>query len=111
MPRTGRPKIQVDWKEFEKLCSLQCTLIEIADWFGCSVDTMERRIRTHYKSTFAEVFKQKRSKGLVSLRRYQWKLAQSKHGMAIFLGKNYLGQSDKREYEHSGGVKIIKDDI
>jgi hypothetical protein len=26
--------------------------------------------------------------------------------MAIFLGKNYLGQSDKQEVEHSGEIDI-----
>ena len=31
-------------------------------------------------------------------------------GGIIFAGKNY-GYSDKQEIEHSGGVKIIKDDI
>jgi hypothetical protein len=30
----------------------------------------------------------------MSLRRYQFKLAQKSAAMAIFLGKNYLGQKD-----------------
>ncbi len=32
----------------------------------------------------------------MSLRRFQFKLAQRSAAMAIFLGKNYLGQSDAR---------------
>ena len=94
MARTGRPKIQIDKKEFEKLCALQCTEAEIASWFDCSPDTIERFCEREYKATFAEVFAIKRGKGQISLRRTQWKLAERSSVMAIFLGKQYLGQSD-----------------
>lgn len=38
-----------------------------------------------------------REQGKVSLRRTQFRLAEKSAGMAIFLGKNYLDQSDKQE--------------
>lgn len=107
----GRLKIKIDWNEFEKLCGMQCTLIEIAGWFNCSEDTIERAVKSKYNKNFADVFRLKRGKGLISLRRYQWKLAEKNPSMAIFLGKNFLGQSDRHEVEHSGGVTIIHDDI
>jgi phage terminase large subunit len=91
----GRPPIKINWKEFERLCGLQCTLIDIAGWFGCSVDTIENKVKEEYQLTFSEVFNQKKGKGNVSLRRIQRKLASTSAGMAIFLGKNYLGQSDE----------------
>lgn len=40
--------------------------------------------------TFAE----KRKTGKISLRRMQWRLAEKNATMAIFLGKQYLGQRD-----------------
>ena len=46
---------------------------------------------------FADVFAQKRVKGLISLRRAQFALAEKSAPMAIFLGKNYLGQTDRQE--------------
>lgn len=90
----GRPLTEIDWGEFEKLCALQCTLIEIAEWFGCSIDTIERAVNREYDLTYAEVFSKKRSKGKISLRRSQFELAQKNPILSIFLGKNYLGQAD-----------------
>ena len=40
----------------------------------------------------------------------QWKLAQKNASMAIFLGKNYLGQSDEgAKNDDDGGVTIVDD--
>ena len=90
----GRPRKEIDKKEFEKLCGLQCTVEEIAAWFECSVDTIERWCEREYGQNFADVFSEKRSYGKISLRRTQWQLAEKNATMAIFLGKNYLGQRD-----------------
>lgn len=95
MAKTGRPRKQIDKAEFEKLCGMQCSCEEIADWFECSVDTVERWCKRTYKTTFAEVFSVKRGKGKIALRRAQFELAKKYPAMAIFLGKQYLGQKDK----------------
>ena len=47
--------------------------------------------------SFSEVFRQKRGLGKVSLRRAQFHLAEKSATMAIFLGKQYLGQTDVQE--------------
>ena len=91
---TGRPKKEIDKKIFENLCGLQCTLEEIAGVFDCSVDTIERWCKREYKETFADTYKKHSAKGKMSLRRTQFKLAEKSAAMAIFLGKNYLGQKD-----------------
>lgn len=95
----GRPRKEIDKGNFEKLCGLQCTLNEIAGFFDCSEDTIERWCKRTYKETFAETFKKHSSHGKISLRRYQFKLAEKSAAMAIFLGKNYLGQTDKQVIE------------
>ena len=91
---TGRPRKEIDNKIFENLCGLQCTLEEIAGVFDCSVDTIERWCKREYGVPFAEVYKKHSAKGKTSLRRIQFKLAEKSAAMAIFLGKNYLGQKD-----------------
>lgn len=91
---TGRPRKEIDNKIFENLCGLQCTLEEIAGVFDCSADTIERWCKREYGETFAEVYKKHSAKGKTSLRRIQFKLAEKSAAMAIFLGKNYLGQKD-----------------
>ncbi len=98
----GRPRKEIDKTNFEKLCGLLCTLDEIAGFFNCSPDTIERWCKREYKANFAEVFKTYSAAGKISLRRYQFKLAEKSAAMAIFLGKNYLGQSDRTIIEDEG---------
>ena len=42
----ARPQIKIDWDQFNKLCALQCTQVEIAEWFNCSIDTIARAVST-----------------------------------------------------------------
>lgn len=94
MARTGRPKKEIDQEVFEGLCRIQCTLEEIASWFKCSEDTIERWCKRTYAQTFAESYKKYSASGKISLRRAQMKLAEKNATMAIWLGKQYLGQKD-----------------
>jgi hypothetical protein len=94
MAKTGRPRAQIDQAQFEKLCGRQCTEAEILAWFGVTDKTLTRWCKETYKKSFSEIFKEKRETGKISLRRHQWRLAEKNASMAIFLGKNYLGQKD-----------------
>lgn len=80
--------------KFEKLCSLQCTATEICTELGISRVTLNSKLKEHYNKTFKEVFEEKRTKGFVSLRKAQFKMAMENVKMNIFLSKNYLGMSD-----------------
>ena len=90
----ARPRKEIDQKQFENLCGLQCTLEEICGWFGCCTDTLEAWCKRTYKQGFSEVFRQKRGLGKISLRRSQWRLAEKNANMAIWLGKQYLLQTE-----------------
>lgn len=94
MAKTGRPKKQIDKDIFESLCGILCTEEEIANAFNCSIDTINRWCKKTYKETFAEAYKKFSVDGKISLRRAQFNLAQKSAAMAIFLGKNYLNQTD-----------------
>ncbi len=95
--KPGPKRIELDWEQFDKLCELQCTLTEIASWFNCSPDTIENRCNQDKGMRFSEYFEQKRGKGKIALRRMQMQLAKNNAAMAIFLGKNWLNQTDKWE--------------
>lgn len=97
----GRPKLEIDWKLFDGFCQMQCTLWEIATYFNCSEDTIERRVKEQYKVNFAEYFAKKRIAGLMSLRRNLFNMSWKNPAVAIFLAKNWLGMSDKQDIEHS----------
>lgn len=99
----ARPLKEINQKQFEKLCGIQCTEQEICYFFEVCEDTLNSWCKRTYTNeegkpmTFAEIYKTKREIGKMSLRRKQWALADKSAAMAIFLGKNYLGQSDKVE--------------
>ena len=105
----ARPRIEIDKESFEKLCGLQCTLDEIASWFNCSQDTIERWCQRTYSLSFADTYKIHSASGKITLRRYQFKQAEKSTAMAIWLGKQWLGQSDKMILEGSIDPLTIKD--
>ena len=100
----ARPKKEIDKKLFENLCKLQCTKIEICDTIEVSDKTLDRWCNEVYEKSFSEVFKQKRTGGTISLRRSQFKLAEKNATMAIWLGKQYLGQKDEQEIKMNAEV-------
>lgn len=105
----ARPRADIDKDQFEGLCKLQCTKEEICDFFGITDKTLDAFCRREYHESFSVVFRQKRQRGKVSLRRRQWKLAEKNANMAIWLGKQYLGQRDEPEQVVDSGVQIIDD--
>ena len=90
----ARPKKEIDQKQFEALCGLQCTLLEICDALDVSDKTLDGWCKRTYGEPSSEVFAKKRGKGKISLRRMQWRLAEKNASMAIWLGKQYLGQRE-----------------
>lgn len=110
----ARPTIEIKQEHFENLCNLQCTLDEIAGFFKCSGDTIERWCKRTYSMSFADTYKIYSQNGKISLRRYQYKLAEKNPSMAIWLGKQWLGQTDKIEQTNNFNegitIKVEKDD-
>ena len=110
----GRPRKEINQREFEGLLAIQCSLDEVRAFFnhtlgGCSEDTIERWCKRTYNKGFAEVAAEKRMLGRISLRRAQLRLAEKNAAMAIFLGKQYLGQKDTVEAEVTEPVRIVVD--
>jgi len=104
-PDIGRPPKEINWDKFETACDLLATKDEICGLLNVSDSTLSRHVKQKYDSTFEEVLKSRGSSAKVSLRRIQFKLAEKSAGMAIFLGKNYLGQKDTHEIE--GGENLV----
>ena len=87
----ARPKkYNIDTKEVVKLASYGCTNKEIADFFGCSADLLEK--------SYSEFLRKGKVSVKIRLRQLQWASAENGNvTMQIFLGKNMLGQQDKIE--------------
>ena len=101
--KTGRPRIEVDMGMVERLAQIMCTEDEIAAVMAIDKSTLRRQ------PTFDEVYKKGREVGKSSLRRTQWKIAQNNAAMAIWLGKQYLGQTDKVEAVGVQPVTVVSD--
>ena len=99
--KTGRPKKDFDIKAFQDLVGLGCDQKEICWFFRdesgkvANIDTLTRWCKRTFGQTFQEYFRENGCMMLkIRLRRNQMKLSETNAGMAIFLGKQILGQSD-----------------
>ena len=91
----GRPKqFYPDMGSVEQLCRLNCTDAEIAAFFDVCLRTVERERQSNPE--FNDAIEKGKSYGKLSLRRKQVELANEGNAtMLIWLGKQYMGQSDK----------------
>lgn len=101
MSNLGRPRKEINKKIFEELCKIQCTAEEICAVLGVSDKTLEKWCKENYINeedgtplTFSVVFNAYKLHGKMSIRRKQYALAEDSPRMAIWLGKQYLGQKD-----------------
>lgn len=103
----GRPKIVINWEEFDKLCGLQCTLREIADWFKCSEDTIKRLCLRERHMTFALYFELKRVSGKIAIRRNLFKMSEHNPYVIIRLAEEYgILKPSKQVIEQTGEMKV-----
>ena len=93
----GRPKIELNLVELERLSTLNCTMEEIALFFDVPLRTLEHKY-THEPEVRKAIDKG-RASGKLSLRRKQIQIMDESNNatMAIWLGKQILGQTDKQE--------------
>ena len=108
--KDGKKGNAIDKKQFEKLGAMMCTGEEISAFFGVSYDTVNNFCIQEYGTTFVKKVKELHECGKASLRRTQFKIAEKGNAnMAIFLGKQYLGQTDKAEQTNIERVAIVSD--
>lgn len=98
MAHKARKSIKISL--LKQLCELQCTREEIAAAFNISVSSLDKLIEKD--EAVRAAIEYGKTQGKISLRRKQFRLASSSASMAIHLGKQYLGQTDKSQLEVSG---------
>lgn len=107
----GRPTKEFDIKAFQDLVGLGCSQEEICWYFRdetgkpANIDTLTRWCKRTFDMTFQEYFAKNGYMALkIKLRRNQFKLSEKNAAMAIFLGKNYLGQRDYYETDNQEAI-------
>ena len=96
----ARTDVEISLRDVRKLARLQCTREEAAAFLGIRKQTFNALIEANEK--VKEAWEQGKQLGKISLRRKQFKLADDSAPMAIFLGKQYLGQREIVTQELSG---------
>lgn len=100
----GRPRLEFDLGEVEKLGMLGATEAEVAAWFGCGLRTVQRRMGEE-EGDFRQAYERGLGRLKISLRRRQIESAKAGNtAMLIWLGKQLLEQRDKREVKEDSTV-------
>lgn len=98
-----KPKLEYSDQLMEQIRALgriQATVEECAAVLRVSLRTLQNFFTDHPDAKEAHEYG--KLEGCASLRRKQFALAERNAGMAIFLGKNYLGQRDIQQIETGG---------
>jgi hypothetical protein len=96
-------RAEINLEEVEKLAAMQATDADLAAFFNVTTRTIERR---RLEPEFAEALERGKNKGRLTIRRAQLKLLEAGNtAMAIWLGKNYLGQTDRTEVNTAPGAQ------
>lgn len=91
----ARPVKQIDPQQFEALCAMMASKKEICSVLLVTDKTLDAWCKRTYGVSYAEAYEQKSSNGKIRLRRNQLKLSEKSAAMAIWLGKQWLGQTDR----------------
>lgn len=91
------------------LAKIHATKEEAAAALGVSRPTLWKFLEAN--PTAQEAWEIGLEEGRSALRRIQWKLAKTNTAMAIFLGKQLLGQKDQLGLEHGGKMDISTNTI
>lgn len=108
----GRPRKEIDYDQLKKLCAIQCTKEEICGFFDIDEKTLTARIHEKYGEGFSEYYKRASAIGKTSLRRKQFEIAMKGNTtMNVWLGKQWLKQTDKIEEVAEGYSEQDKDNL
>ncbi len=106
--KVGRPKIELNLGELERLSRLNCTMPEISAYFDIPLRTLEDKFTN--EPEVRKAIEKGRATGMLSLRRKQIQIMEETNNstMAIWLGKQMLGQTDRQEIRQDINIEERK---
>jgi len=106
----GRPRIELDPKQAKIFGYFRATYDTMAEQIGCHVDTIRAAMQDE-KSEFSKAYKNGFSSMKMKLSEAQVKTAIEEHNstLLVWLGKQYLGQSDNPLGEEEDDVSALFD--
>ncbi len=106
----GRPEIVLNLEELKDLMQFYPTLDEAACWFKCSTDTIERRVKTEWKMTFAEFRKSFSGKTRLMLKRkaISKALEQDNDKMLIYCLRTMTDLDDREKNDNKHQEQLLR---
>jgi len=99
--------VHIDWEIVDKLLESGCSGMEISGYLGCTENTIYDRCKKDKGREFGEYKALKRSSGYSKLRTAQLDKALSGDTtMQIWLGKNWLSQTDRQQIQQDTTIKV-----
>jgi hypothetical protein len=103
-----RPKTIIDWKRVDMYLKAQCEGTGIAAILGIHPNTLYKACEDDHKMSFSAYLATKRGEGKELLRAKQFQSAMDgDRTMQIWLGKQYLNQSDKQDQTITGDAVTV----
>ncbi len=110
--KPGPKPIEIDWKQMDGLCKIQATRDEVALYFGCSIDTIDRACERAHGVDFATYYERKKGAGKISLRRKMFQMAmkgdRNSVPILIYLDKKHLGGLPSVDPENPGTIVNVQ---
>lgn len=110
----GRKKIVINWARVDSALKAGANGVQVAAMLGISFDTLSRRTNEEKNADFADYMREKREAGNEALLKAQYDGAiGGDRGLLIWLGKQRLNQSDKKEIKQQFdglNFKIVEDE-
>ena len=110
----GRKKIIINWARVDSALKAGANGVQVAAMLGISFDTLSRRTNEEKNADFAAYLREKREAGNEALLKAKYDGAiGGDRGLLIWLGKQRLNQSDKKEIKQQFdglNFKIVEDE-
>ena len=106
--KVGRKKLKIDWDRVDRSLIAGSNGVQVAAMLGVHPETLYDKCLQEKKVYFSDYMQQKRQEGNDILLGKQFELASGGDKMMlIWLGKNRLDQSDKKEIKQQNTGSLI----
>lgn len=107
---------ELDRKQFESLCSMQCSVEELCGWFGCDEAALNDWCQATYGESFEAVFYRLTVAGRIALRRDQMMAAKKNASMGAYLDRKLAAKTDKpaakaKDYRRSRAYRDLQSSL
>lgn len=104
----GRKKININWERIEEMAMAGANGQQISASIGIHYNTLVNKCKAEKKCDFSEYLHEKKQKGNRLLFEKQFELAKKgDRAMLIWLGKQRLDQSDKKEIKQENTGQLL----